>query len=95
MQFDDASDQKGFEPSRSSPTPERTCEQIGDLLDMPPRKVTQGCVLGDLNDPNSLIAQQRPQQLPSLCEGQTVVMGEIGDWQLVVSECIDIQVEHH
>jgi hypothetical protein len=24
---------------------------------MPPRKVTQGCVLGNLNDPNSLITQ--------------------------------------
>ena len=37
------------------------CEQIGDLLDMPPAKVAQGCVLGHLNDPNSLIAEQRPE----------------------------------
>ena len=85
----------GFRVGAAFPTSERACEQIGDLLDMPPRNVTQGCVLGHLNDPNSLIAQQRPQQLASLSEGQTVVMGEIGDRQLVVGECIDIQVEHH
>ena len=62
---------------------------------MPPPEVTQGCVLGNLDDPNSRITQQRPQQLASLCEGQPVVMGEIGDRQLVVSERVDIQVEHH
>lgn len=55
LRFGGAVENSGFEPFRSTPTSERTCEQISDLFDMPPREVTKGCVLGNLNDPNSLI----------------------------------------